>query len=142
MKKCSRCGDEKSLDEFDNRKDTNDGKSYICKICSRIRVREHRQKFPKKYLLSSAKNRAKKKGIPFDLELEDIFIPELCPVFKKPFVYGLHKQDDFSMTLDRINNTKGYLKDNIVVVSMKANRIKNDATIEELEILTNFYKLL
>jgi len=47
---------------------------------------------------------------------------------------------DNSPTLDRIDNTKGYTKDNIIIVSFKANTIKNSATIEELEKVLQYYK--
>ena len=143
MKKCTKCGEEKSLDEFYKREISKDGKRSFCKECEKILARkflkENRLKYPIKYLINGAKHRAKKKGIPFDLTENDLKIPEICLVFKKPFIYGCGRQD-FSPSIDRIDNTKGYLKDNVIVVSMKANQIKNNATIEELQIVANFYK--
>ena len=141
-KKCPACKDIKSFNKFYNEKIAKDGKHYYCKICDDIRNRKYYLKYPEKYLFARAKWRAKKKGIPFDLKLGDIKIPKVCPVFKKPFVYGIGKVNYSSMSLDRIENTKGYTKDNIIVVSFKANTMKSNATVKELRILTNFYEKL
>jgi hypothetical protein len=47
---------------------------------------------------------------------------------------------DNSPSLDRIVPEKGYVRDNVLVVSYRANRIKNDATISELQQIAAFYK--
>jgi hypothetical protein len=93
----------------------------------------------RRFLLSSAKYRAKKKNLPFNIHKEDISIPDKCPVFSIPIRYSEGGKTDNSPTIDRIDNTKGYIKGNIVVVSFKANRIKSNATLEELQNLVNFY---
>ena len=91
-----------------------------------------------------AKKRAEKSGIEFNILKEDIVIPNVCPVLNIPLFYtktgGLPSNN--SPSLDRIDNSKGYTKDNIIVVSRRANVLKNDATIEELEKIVNFYKQL
>ena len=43
------------------------------------------------------------------------------------------------MSIDRINNSKGYHKDNIVVVSDLVNTIKSNATLKELYMVADFY---
>ena len=45
-------------------------------------------------------------------------------------------------SIDRINNSIGYVKENIIIVSRRANILKKDATIDELEQLFNYYKTL
>lgn len=57
-------------------------------------------------------------------------------------VVGEGKVHQASPQLDRIDNTKGYTKDNVVVVSKRANTIKNDATVQELCKVAEFYKNL
>jgi len=52
-----------------------------------------------------------------------------------------HSAKDNSPSLDRLDNTKGYIKGNIVVISNKANRLKGDATLQELERLVEWLKL-
>jgi len=44
MKKCCRCGQEKTLDSFYNRKNSKDGKAYECIDCAKFYNRKHREK--------------------------------------------------------------------------------------------------
>jgi hypothetical protein len=95
------------------------------------------------YLYKSAKNRSKKYNILFNIELDDIVIPNVCPVLGIQLIQGDGVSFDGSPTLDRIIPELGYTKGNIIVVSMKANRIKNNATLEELKKVYEYYgKLL
>lgn len=79
---------------------------------------------PEERLYWFARSRAKKKGIEFNLTVEDIEIPEVCPVLGTPMK---------SPSLDRFDNSRGYTPDNIRVISTRANMIKSDSTLEELE---------
>lgn len=95
------------------------------------------------YLYKSAKGRSKKYNIKFNLNLDDIVIPDMCPVLGIQLIQGDRVSFDGSPTLDRIIPELGYTKDNIIVVSMKANRIKNNATLDELKKVYEYYgKLL
>lgn len=80
-------------------------------------------------MLKQSKSGAKKRGIEHTLKIEDIVIPEVCPVFKTPFV----KKTNYTASIDRINNTKGYHSDNIQIISKLANTMKSNATVEELQ---------
>jgi hypothetical protein len=80
-------------------------------------------------LYKNAKSRAAKKGIEFSISIEDIIVPEVCPVFKVPFDKSTRK---YSYSLDRKDPTKGYTKDNVWVISQLANAMKWDSTPEEL----------
>lgn len=85
---------------------------------------------------------AKKKKIPFNLTKEDIVIPNYCPVLGIKLEYGQGSPIDNSPSVDRIIPKKGYTKGNIQIISLKANRIKTDATIEEIEKVLNYLKRL
>lgn len=93
-------------------------------------------KNPKKAILHGAKSRAKRDGLPFNIDEEDINIPSDCPILgipiQKNIGSGWHNN---SLSLDRINNSLGYIKGNVRVISNRANRIKCDATLEELELV-------
>lgn len=87
---------------------------------------------PEKFLLRQAKNRAKNKNLEFNLKLHDIVIPEKCPIMDVKLEYIPHQYSDYSPSVDRIDNTKGYTKDNIQIISSIANRMKWTATKEQL----------
>lgn len=88
-----------------------------------------KKEHPEYYLWHSARQRAKVKGLEFNIDLNDVIIPTHCPVLLVPLVW---KDKEFAPSLDRIDNSKGYIKNNIQVISKKANRMKNNATEQEL----------
>jgi len=100
-------------------------------------------KFPEiKSLYNRLKSSAKKRNIPFTLtltELNNLTFPISCPILNIP-LNSNNKQSDNSYSIDRIDSDKGYEIDNIIVVSWKANRLKNNATAEEMQKISDFYK--
>lgn len=133
MKKCYRCEQIKELSEFHNDKKFKDGKATTCKQCRKVDAKKTYEKTTVEYrIYHRAMHRAKVKGLPFNLELEDIVIPEYCPIFRT-------KMD--TPSIDQIKPAKGYTKDNIQIVSNRANVLKNNATIEELELILQHLKL-
>lgn len=83
-------------------------------------------------MLQSAKERAKKKGLEFNIDFYDIVIPEFCPILGIKLQNGTGKPQASSPSLDRIDQSRGYIKGNIQVISYKANTMKNDASVEML----------
>lgn len=83
-------------------------------------------------MIRQAKARAKKRGLPFDLQLGDLTIPAYCPVLGIPLSVGEGERHDGSPTLDRLVPRLGYVSGNVRVISYRANRIKNDGTLLEL----------
>ena len=92
---------------------------------------------PEYHMFQSARFRSKEQGLAFDLDLKDIVIPLLCPLLATPIVCGEGTMTASSPSLDRIHPEKGYVKGNIQVISYRANAIKQNASIEELELLTS-----
>ena len=91
--------------------------------------------------LSNAKIRAKKKNLAFDLDIYDCIAPKNCPVLGIPLKVSTKKgPTDNSPNLDRLIGSKGYTKNNVVIISNKANRIKNSATIHQLRLVANWLK--
>lgn len=88
-------------------------------------------------LVSRTKYRAKKIGVPFDLVVEDIHIPERCPVLGIPLKHciGPRGFSDYAPSLDRIIPRFGYVRGNVRIVSARANRIRYNATPAELELV-------
>jgi len=83
-------------------------------------------------LLQSAKSGAHRRGLPFELSLCDIFIPENCPVLGTPLFFTPGERGPNTPSLDRVDNQKGYVKGNVVVVSWRANQLKRDASLDEI----------
>lgn len=101
----------------------------ICGSCQAIQ----RKQTPEKFALYRARKQAKANGWEFNLTLDDIKIPTHCPVFGIPLVLSDDYVKDDSPSLDRLDSTRGYVRGNVWVISYRANRIKNNATLEELE---------
>lgn len=106
----------------------------------RLSHKKHRQKNPVKYMLYKAKRRARDKEIEFSIvETDFTNLPTHCPVLGLELIYhGGGSMEDRNASLDRIDNTKGYIKDNVQIISFRANKIKNDATLKELKAITKY----
>src|SRR5665213_1381886 len=90
-------------------------------------------------LWTLAKYRAKEFSIPFNITIEDIIVPLRCPLLNIPLKSnrGGKVLAAGSPTLDRVIPSIGYTKGNVWVISAKANRIKSDLTLSELENFVN-----
>jgi len=113
----------------------------------RERSRDYYKNRPEIFVLHNIRTRAKQQGVPCTLTVEDIATatPEYCPVLGIRLERSTNPKGgvaDNAPTVDRLIPSLGYVKDNIIVVSHKANRIKNNATVEELETVAHFYKAL
>lgn len=96
-----------------------------------------RDEHPDQAMWSSAKARAAKHGIEFSITREDIrqVWTDTCPIFGYELRInqtGAHGHVRESWSLDRIDNSKGYIPGNIQILSYRANAMKSDATPEEL----------
>jgi len=109
-----------------------------CKSCRHPRSKKlYASRTIEQKLLDGAKQRAVKYGRDCDLEIEDIKIGECCPVLGEKFGAS---NTDMAPTLDRVNNDFGYVKGNVVVISKKANRLKSNASIEDVRKVLQYMK--
>jgi len=90
-------------------------------------------------MVRMARSRAKQNDIPFNITKDDINVPKNCPVLGIPLIVGNNVMSDNSPTIDRIVPEKGYTKGNVVVISARANRLKSDASIYEMQQIFEFY---
>lgn len=79
--------------------------------------------------IRAAKKRAKERGVDFDIAVAKIAMPKVCPYFGMPFIIGDH---NWRPSFDRIDPAKGYVIGNVQIISMKANRMKNDGSLDDL----------
>ena len=86
-----------------------------------------------KEIWENAKRRSKDKGLPFNLDVSDIVIPDICPVLGIPIKpnTGNNFMNDNSPTLDKFIPAKGYVKGNVHVISWRANNLKSDGSPAE-----------
>lgn len=160
MKHCIKCKEDKELSEFHKNHKSKDKHHSYCKSCNTLAAmlvakknkdkinakrRERRNNEPEfrdkinKYkmnaywtqrevhLLRQAKQALKRRNIECTIDIKDIVIPIMCPIFNIPLDKGR-----FAPSLDRIDNSKGYIPGNVWVISRLANTMKNDGSIKEL----------
>lgn len=108
---------------------------------TKIKPPEERKENDRRYnMFHNAQHRAKKKGIPFSITIDDIIIPETCPLLGIPLISTNDKSDPRNPSLDQKVPGKGYTPDNIWVISSRANALKWDASLQELELLVENLK--
>lgn len=148
---CLECHNKKNKQYQRKRRQENpeEVKAYHLNYIKRYReVPEHKEednkrrqewvkKNPEKVLLNSARYRAKLRGLEFNLELEDIQIPEVCPILGIQLSYHNKRS---APSLDRVDNSKGYIKGNCRVISWRANTIKSDLSPQDIESFCNNIK--
>lgn len=91
-------------------------------------------------MLSAARTRSKQNGIEFDIDISDINIPDLCPILNIPLVFNKGVVRFNSPVLDRIDNSRGYVKENVAVISHRANSLKNNMDKEIWTAIGNYAK--
>jgi len=117
-------------------------KTNLCKSCNQESARRHyknnkeklqrrRNENPVKTLLKNIKTRAKANNIPFNLTEEDLSLPKTCPVLGIEIIPFDNSGN--SPSVDRFIPELGYIKNNCQIISLRANKIKNNATLEEIE---------
>ncbi len=141
---CGSCKQILPLSDFYRKKSNNrydDEVHKLCRNCTRESARRsyrthassnqvRYKKDPVKKIYQNVRGRAKAKNIEFNLTIEDINIPEFCPVLGIPIIP--FSSSDNSPSVDRINPKLGYIKGNVCIISKRANRIKTDASLQEL----------
>jgi hypothetical protein len=122
------------MDFFSPDRRKRDGRSTYCRAC-------HNSKYPTKpryradqrsALVTLARKRARMAGVPCTITRDDLVIPSHCPVLGIPMTIGVGVCHAGSPTVDRLEPQLGYVPSNVTVISSKANRIKNNATEDEL----------
>lgn len=166
-KSCTSCGRSKPLDAFHRQAKGKHGRQAKCSECTsaayyapnkekrleasrrrrsteqgrereRAWQRNRRRTNPLPRMLLEAKARAAQKGLAFSLTVEDLEIPEVCPVLGIPLRMGEGQRADHSPSIDRVDSSRGYEPGNVRVISWRANRLKNDATLDELRAIVAY----
>lgn len=161
---CRSCHRELPLSAFNKNCETRDGHKSRCRECDAayfqakykdpewkeahsLRAKRRRERLkredPKKLwshdTYQNAKQRARRGGFVFSLTVSDVLarVVDTCPLLGLPLVYTGDEFRSNTATLDKKHPHKGYTPDNIGVISHRANRLKSDSSIEELQTLLN-----
>ena len=150
LMRCNKCNDYLPIDSFyiitksSARKDIL-GNSRVSR-CAKCSVNDYVSLDHPTKLLYAAKIHAAQKGLECTITVADIIIPTHCPVLGIPLVAKVgqgrknrHEIGD-SPTIDRVDNSKGYVPGNICVISGRANHLKSNATIQEVEAILRYMK--
>lgn len=110
----------------------------------REKGKEYYRRNLKNRLVNAARARSKKSGIEFDLTVDDFDIPDNCPLLGIAlYVADGRKTVKYnSASLDRIDSSKGYTKDNVWIISFKANTMKSNSTLDEFLLMAERWKQL
>lgn len=144
QRKCRVCGMVKPLSRFSKNKTFKSGYSSLCYDCKNKRAAEDYQNNPFKYYIRLKRSYCKKRDIPFDLTEQHLksLWTGTCPISGCPITIGNQtpKGSDLKGHLDRIDPKKGYVIGNVAFISGRANRIKYDATPDELEAIAKWMR--
>ena len=93
-------------------------------------------------LLRGIKQSAKRRHLDFnltELDLMHLSFPITCPILGVELEYGKKEYSPNKPSVDRIDSDLGYVKGNIQILSIKANRSKNNLTEAELKLFAIYY---
>lgn len=135
MKTCYKCKETKPFTDFHKSALIRDGYGNDCKVCRSNDYLSRKNKNPLHIYLIAKRSECRQKGIDFNLTeeyLRDIWV-DTCPIFGTPMKIGTGSRGDgYNSHLDRLNPDKGYVIGNVAWISGRANRIKYNASAEDL----------
>jgi len=141
-KECTICHEIKHAKHFGSDIRKSDGLQSHCKACQNIYEKARRDKWSPeqflRYIYCQTRRNAKNRGIPFELELNDVmnFWNEQRGLCALTGIQMTHKYSGiYNGSIDRIDSSKGYTVDNIQLVTVIAQRIKFTNDMETLKLL-------
>lgn len=107
-------------------------------VQTRVWMQKYREDFYERVLLNTLKARSRKRGLQFNLELSDLVVPKFCPILGIELKKNNKSFCPDSPSVDRIDNTKGYVKGNVAIISNKANKMKSNYSLENFKALVKY----
>jgi hypothetical protein len=138
---CKGCGETKEITNFHLAKSGIHGRNAYCKPCRAARSKCKYSSDLFTYIVRLKKYQSKKLQVPFDLTreyLESIW-DWSCDCCKTPLTRG-DKTSNTQYALDRVFPSRGYTKGNVCLLCARCNRIKYDATADELLTIGDWLK--
>ena len=78
----------------------------------------------------------------WSIEYSDLEYPQFCPILGLELNWFHEARAENSPSIDRLDSTKGYIKGNVAVMSWRANRIKNNGTLQEHQMIVDYLSKL
>lgn len=138
LKKCKECKELRELTYFGKNKGGVLGTRATCRICREpeFKAAYASRSFEQKMYVS-AQYRASQKGREFNISIEDIVVPDKCPILGVPI--ELQSGSEYAPSLDRIDSNLGYISGNVWVISKRANTLKNNMTKNEALLIAEWF---
>lgn len=141
---CRICKRDLTYVHFHKSRTNKNGLDYRCKRCKKKLAHKERKNNYFGSYISTKRSECKTKGIKFNLTEEYLrnIWTGICPICGITLSHnkGKGSHHKTSAHLDRVIPDKGYIIGNVVWISGRMNRIKYDATIEELENILAYMK--
>jgi hypothetical protein len=146
LRQCNICKEHRPQTDFYKVKRASKDILGVSRIsrCRQCEMQKYMELDPRQKMVYAARNRARMSGLECTITVDDIVIPKTCPVLGISLFARIgagrsnRDQVENSPSLDRIDNGKGYIPNNIAVISMRANMIKNNATLAELKAIVAY----
>lgn len=74
----------------------------------------------------------------WSIQMKELEFPSHCPVLGIELDWFAESLQDNSPSFDRLDCTKGYVTGNVMIMSNRANRLKNNGTVEEHRLIADF----
>lgn len=138
MRVCPKCGKTKSINQYTYYKGHGGDNYRSCHACEKkLWAPVQWNSDPRQVLWLRSKENAHTQGIAHTITPDEIPLPNTCRYFGWELDYRdtaskRRRWSHQTASIDRIDSSKGYIPGNIQVISLLANRMKQDATIEEM----------
>ena len=146
---CHYCNEYKDVEEFSakgSKSRVRNGRRYICKSCGTIRQKKHNKNLSDEDKLQKclrlrwlgAKDRSKRNNIDFSISFDDIknlwqIQDGTCALSGIKMTYELQSgRTPTNISIDKIDQSKGYVTGNVQLVCMACNQIKSDMSEDEM----------
>ena len=102
----------------------------------KLRAKKWKEMNPHRAFFLAKRSHARQDGVEFTLDMDDLDWPTHCPVFGTLLLYNQGgRGNPNGASVDRIDNSRGYVAGNVAIISRRANTMKHNAGVEDIKAL-------
>lgn len=137
-KLCPKCKESLPLSCFNRNSARIDKYDSYCRACKKTNSIEVRNRNPLRHFLNQKRSYCTLYNIPFNLDEEYLktIWTDYCPISGDKLKFG----GKDGAHLDRLIPALGYVKGNVTFISQRMNKIKSDASVEDVEKLLEWMR--